>query len=321
MARRPQAPGFVFVVAAVLFAVAAVAQVSGPVAPGASPPKPSGDAAIQVGVEMVLVNATVTDPHDHPVTNLAKEHFRIFENDVEQEILTFSHEDAPVSIGLLFDMSNSMKNKVDKVRNAALQVLQTANPQDEFFLVTFGSRAKLTSDFTPDLSELRERMMSEKPKGQTALLDAIVIGMEQMKHARNRNRAFVVISDGGDNHSRAHESQIQRDLREADTQLYAMGIFDPEDMKRTREEREGPTLLSEFAELTGGQVFSVGNLDDLPEVASKIGRNLRDRYVLGYKPSGLRDGAWRSIKVELAAPGALPPLRVYARTGYYAPED
>jgi Ca-activated chloride channel family protein len=274
-----------------------------------------------VGVAMVLVNATVIDSLDRPVTSLGKEHFRIFENDIEQEILTFSHEDAPVSIGLLFDISNSMKDKIDKARSAALQVLQTANPQDEFFLVSFASRAKLSSKFTSDLNELQERMMSERPQGQTALLDAIAIGMEQMKYARNRNRALVVISDGADNHSRAHESQIRRDLREADTQLYAMGIFDPEDMKRTREEQKGPALLSEFAELTGGQVFSIGNLDELPEAAFKIGRDIRDRYVLGYKPGGPRDGAWRSIKVKLAPPATLPPLRVFARTGYYAPED
>lgn len=289
----------------------------------ASPPGDSAgafDSPIQIDVEMVLVNATVADLQDRPVTDLGKKDFRIFENGVEQEIRTFSHEDAPVSIGVLFDMSNSMTDKVDKARRAALQVLRTANPQDEFFLVSFGSRAQLTSGFTSDLAELEERMMSVKPKGQTALLDAIAIGMEQMKHARNRNRAFVVISDGGDNHSRNHESRIRSDLREADCQLYAMGIFDPQDMKRTREEREGPSLLSEFAELTGGRVFPVSNLNDLPDVAAKISMELRDRYVFGYLPGGPHDGAWRTIKVRIAAPETRPPLRVFARTGYYAPK-
>jgi Ca-activated chloride channel family protein len=322
MAQRPTTlrslPGLV---AVLLFASPAIAQVAGPLAPSAISPDPSADAPIHVGVEMVLVNATVADSQDHPVTNLGKEHFRLFENGVEQEILTFSHEDAPVSIGLLFDMSNSMKDKIDKARSAALQVLESANPQDEFFLVSFGSRAQLTSGFTSDLRELQERMMSVKPKGQTALFDAIAIGIEQMKHARNKNRAFVVISDGGDNHSRAHESRIRSDLREADCQLYAMGIFDPEDMKRTREEREGPTLLSEFAEMTGGQVFPVANPDELPDAASKIGREVRDRYVLGYEPGGPHDGAWRAIKVQVTPPHGLPPLRVFARTGYYAPQD
>ena len=270
---------------------------------------------------MVLTSVRVTDFQDRPLPGLQKEDFRIFENDIEQEILTFSHEDAPVSIGLLFDMSNSMSNKVDKVRRAALQILESANPQDEFFLVSFGNRAELTSGFTSNIRELQERMISVKPRGRTALLDAIFLGMAEMKNARNRNRALVVISDGGDNHSRHNEARVRSDLMEADCQLYAMGIFDEEDMKRTSEERNGPTLLSGFAELTGGRVFWVSGLTELPDVADKIGLELRDRYVLGYKPGSLHNGAWRTIKVKVASPAGLPPLRVFARSGYYAPSD
>jgi Ca-activated chloride channel homolog len=323
MAQRRKFLIFFTLIAAGLLAAPTFAQVAGPLAPGRPPTDPSRplDKPIQVDVEMVLVNVTVADPQDRPLTDLAKDDFRIFENGVEQEILTFSHEDAPVSIGLLFDMSNSMANKVDKARRAALQILNSANPRDEFFLVSFGSRAELTSDFTSNLADLQERMMSVKPKGQTALLDAIALGMDQMKYARNRHRALVVISDGGDNHSRNHEGRVRSDLREADCQLYAMGIFDGRDMERTREEREGPTLLSEFAELTGGRAFPVSSLSELPDVAARIGTELRDRYVLGYQPGGPHDGAWRTIKVKVAAPRSLLPLRVLAKTGYYAPKD
>jgi Ca-activated chloride channel family protein len=324
MAQKSNAFPLVFpLIAAAFLAAPAIAQVAGPLAPSspATDHSHAFDKPIQIDVEMVLVNVTVTDLQDRPLTDLGKDDFQIFENGVEQEILTFSHEDAPISIGLLFDMSNSMANKVDKARRAALQVLETANPQDEFFLVTFGSRAELTSGFTADLAELQERMMSVKPKGQTALFDAIALGMAEMKHARNRNRALVVISDGGDNHSRNSEARIRSDLKEADSQLYAMGIFDDRDRKRTREEHEGPALLSEFAELTGGRVFPVSNSSELSDVAAKMSTELRDRYVLGYKPGGPHDGAWRTIKVQVAAPPNLPPLRVLAKTGYYAPRD
>jgi Ca-activated chloride channel family protein len=326
MAPRSKAGTLALALIAVAFLAApasARAQVAGPVSPGNAPVGHSQPSArpIQVDVEMVLVNVSVTDFQDRPITDLGKADFRIFENDVEQEILTFSHEDAPISIGLLFDMSNSMSNKVDKVRSAAMQILTTANPQDEFFLVSFGNRAELTSGFTSNLEELQARMMSVKPRGRTALFDALVLGMAEMKHARNRNRAFVVISDGGDNHSRTRESVVRSDLKEADAQVYALGIFDELDMKRSREEREGPALLSDFAELTGGRVFPVTNTSELPDVAAKIGTELRDRYVLGYKPGGPHDGAWRTIKVRLAAPETLPPLRVFAKTGYYAPKN
>ena len=324
MAQRTKASPLVVTLIAVAFlAPPAIAQVAGPVGPGSLPEDHSqpADKPIQVDVAMVLVNVSVTDLQDHPLTDLRKDDFRIFENGVEQEVRTFSHEDAPISIGLLLDMSNSMSNKVDRVRSAALQVLNTANPQDEFFLVTFGSRAELTSRFTSDLAELQARMMSVKPKGQTALLDAIALGMEEMKHARNRNRAFVVVSDGGDNHSRSHESRVRSDLQEANSQFYAMGIFDDRDMKRSREEREGPALLNDFAELTGGRVFRVSNLGDLPDVAAKMSTELRDRYVLGYMPGGPHDGAWRAIKVTVATPENFPPLRVLAKTGYYAPKQ
>jgi Ca-activated chloride channel family protein len=306
------------------FTLPGIAQVVGPTVPPKFPGAPTQASArpIQIDVEMVLVNVTVTDPEDHRVTGLQKGNFRLFENDVEQEILTFSHDDTPISIGLLFDMSGSMADKLDKARQAALQLLKTANPQDEFFLVSFSDRAELTSGFTSNLEELQSRMMSTKPQGHTALLDAIYLGIRQMKNARYRKRALLVISDGGDNHSRYHEARIRNDLREADCQLYAMGIFDDHDMKRTPEERKGPTLLSELAEIAGGRAFRVSSLDELPDVAAKISMELRDQYVLGYKPGSARhDGAWRSIKVKVAPPANLPPLHVYARNGYYSPSD
>ena len=272
---------------------------------------------------MTLVNLTVTDPLDRLVTGLEKEHFRVFEDNIEQEVLTLSSEDVPVSIGLVFDMSGSMSDKVEKAREAAVQFMRTANPLDQFFLVSFNDRAELTSGFTSSVDELQNRMMFTASRGRTALLDAIYLGLSQMRGAHNGKRALLIISDGGDNHSRYNESDVKNYLKEADCQLYAIGIFDPIGIRsRTPEELEGPSLLSEMTEMTGGRVFPVGNLGELPDIAAKIGMELRNQYVLGYKSSNPRhNGTWRKIKVKLRPPKGLPPLNVYAKTGYYAPNQ
>jgi Ca-activated chloride channel family protein len=304
---------------------AAYSQSQGPVQPPKQSPEPQikPGQSIKVDVDMTLVNVTVTDPLDRLVTGLEKEHFRVFEDGVEQEVLTLSSEDVPVSIGLVFDMSGSMSDKVEKAREAAVQFMRTANPQDQFFLVSFNERAELTSGFTSSVDELQNRMMFTASKGRTALLDAIYLGLSQMRGAHNGKRALLIISDGGDNHSRYNEADVKNYLKEADCQLYAIGIFDPIGIRsRTPEELEGPSLLSEMTEMTGGRVFPVVNLGELPDIAAKIGMELRNQYVLGYKSSNSRNnGAWRKIKVKLRPPKGLPPLNVYAKTGYYGPNQ
>jgi len=276
---------------------------------------------VKMDVDMALVNVTVTDPYNRLVTGLEQENFRVYEDNVEQEVVTFSAEDVPISIGVVFDFSGSMANKVGKAREAAVQFFKTANPSDEFFLVSFNERAELTSSFTNSVEDLQSSLMLTSAKGRTALLDAIYLGLSQMRGARNAKRALLILSDGGDNHSRYNESDIKRLVREADTQLYAIGIFDPLGYRnRTPEELNGPSLLSEITEMTGGRVFSVEKLEDLPDIASKIGMELRNQYVLGYHPSNrAHDARWRKIKIRLRAPKGLPPLNVYSKTGYYAP--
>jgi Ca-activated chloride channel family protein len=276
---------------------------------------------VKMDVDVALVNVTVTDPYNRLVTGLEQENFRVFEDNIEQEVVTFSAEDVPISIGVVFDFSGSMANKVGKAREAAVQFFKTANPSDEFFLVSFNERAELTSSFTNSVEDLQSSLMLTSAKGRTALLDAIYLGLSQMRGARNAKRALLILSDGGDNHSRYNESDIKRLVKEADTQLYAIGIFDPLGYRnRTPEELNGPSLLSEVTEMTGGRVFSVEKLEDLPDIASKIGMELRNQYVLGYHPSNkAHDARWRKIKIRLRAPKGLPPLNVYAKTGYYAP--
>ncbi len=276
---------------------------------------------LHMDVDLALINVTVTDPYNRLVTGLDPDNFRVYEDNIEQEVVTFSSEDVPISIGVIFDFSGSMANKIGKAREAALQFFKTANPQDEFFLVSFNERAELSSAFTNSIEDLQSRMMLTAPKGRTALLDAIYLGLSQMRGAHNGKRALLILSDGGDNHSRYNESDIKRLVKEADTQLYAIGIFDPLGYRnRTPEELNGPSLLGEVTEMTGGRVFAVENLNELPDIASKIGMELRNQYVLGYRPSNkAHDARWRKIKIKLRAPRGLPPLNVYSKTGYYAP--
>jgi Ca-activated chloride channel family protein len=276
---------------------------------------------LHMDVDLALLNVTVTDPYNRLVTGLEPDNFRVYEDNIEQEVVTFSAEDVPISIGVIFDFSGSMSNKVGKAREAAVQFFKTANPQDEFFLVSFNERAELTSSFTNSVEDLQSRMMLTAPKGRTALLDALYLGLSQMRGAHNAKRALLILSDGGDNHSRYNESDIKRLVKEADTQLYAIGIFDPIGSRsRSPEELNGPSLLSEVTEMTGGRVFNVERLEELPDIASKIGMELRNQYVLGYRPSNkAHDARWRKVKIKLRAPKGLPPLSVYSKTGYYAP--
>ena len=276
---------------------------------------------IQVDVNMVVVNVTVTDPYDRIVTGLDQSNFQVYDDKVEQKIETFSTEDAPISVGLIFDTSGSMSDKIQKSKQAALQFFKTSNPQDEFMLINFSERPNLISGFTSKFENLQDRLLFVKSGGKTALLDAIYLALHEMRKATTSRKALLVISDGGDNHSRYTENDIRKAIKESDVQIYAVGILEPLSSRgRTPEEAQGPGLLAELSEISGGRMFSVEDADELPDIAEKISIELRNQYVIGYKPSNLvRDGRWRRIKVKLNPPRGLPPLQVYARTGYYAP--
>jgi Ca-activated chloride channel family protein len=276
---------------------------------------------LQVDVNMVVVNVTVTDPFDRIVTGLDQENFQVYDEKVEQKIVAFSTEDAPISVGIIFDCSGSMGDKIQKSKEAALQFFKTSNPQDEFMLVSFSDQPDMISGFTAKFENLQDRLLTVKSGGRTALLDAIYLGLSEMKKATTNRRALLVISDGGDNHSRYTEGDIKRAVKESDVQIYSVGIFESASARaRTTEEANGPGLLAELSEVSGGRMFSVENTNELPDIAEKISIELRNQYVLGYKPSNLiRDGRWRRIRVKLSPPKGLPPLQVYSRTGYYAP--
>ena len=275
---------------------------------------------LKVDVSLVLVPVTITDPMNRLVTGLDRDNFNLFEGKDRQEIKSFSSEDAPVSLGVIFDMSGSMSSKIERAREAVIEFFKTANPQDEFFMITFADKPEEISDFTSSIDDIQGKLVYTIPKGRTALLDAIYLGVSKMRQAKYPKKALLIISDGGDNHSRYTEGEIRTMVKEADILIYAIGIYDH--YFPTEEERLGPALLSEVTELTGGRAFTIDNPNDLADVSTKIGIELRNQYVLGYRPKNpVRDGKWRKIKVKLNPPKGLPPLRVYAKTGYYAPTE
>jgi Ca-activated chloride channel family protein len=274
---------------------------------------------ITTTTETTLANVSVLDPLGRIVTGLRQDNFRVFEDGVEQEIVYFASDDVPVSIGVIFDMSGSMQDKIQKSRNAAVQFFRTANPQDEFFLIDFNDRAQLITPFTGNVNKLQNQLLYTAAHGMTALYDGVYLGLSQMRSAHHKRKALLVLSDGGDNHSRYTETDVRRFVQESDVQIYAIGLFEANGGP-TPEERHGPALLADLTQLTGGRMFVVQNLSELPDIATKISMELRNQYVLGYIPSNRhQNGKWRKIKVRLHPPRGLPPLTVYAKSGYYGP--
>jgi Ca-activated chloride channel family protein len=293
---------------------------------GVEPPPASGPdalkkypgARIRMNVDMVLVPVTITDPMDRLVTGLDREDFQVFENGSKQKISSFASEDAPVSIGIIFDLSGSMRSKLIRARESILKFIKTSNPQDEFFVIGFNERPELIEDFTSSVEDIEARLATVRSGHRTSLLDAIYFGLVKVKDARHERKALLIVSDGGDNNSRYTENELRSQVRESDVEIYSIGIFDP--YAPTAEERAGPELLNELSEQTGGRLFRVDNLAEMDDIAEKVSAELRNQYVIGFRPWNLtRDGKWRKVKVKLNPPAGLPPLTVHARTGYYAP--
>jgi len=299
-------------------ATGAPAGAEAPAATGPNALKIRPGSRIRLNVDMVLIPVSVTDPMNRLVTGLEQHDFQVFENSGQQKIATFAAEDAPVSIGIIFDLSGSMTSKLIRARESILQFIRTANPQDEFFVIGFNDRPELIEDFTNSVEDIEARLATVRSGHRTALLDAIYYGVTKMKEARHERKALLVVSDGGDNRSRYTEGELRAQVREADVEIYSIGIFDP--YAPTPEERAGPQLLFELSEETGGRLFRVDDVADMGDIAEKISTELRNQYVIGYRPKDLtRDGKWRKVKVRVNPPAGLPPLTVHARTGYYAP--
>jgi Ca-activated chloride channel family protein len=305
---------------------------SNPTTPIGAPAKPAEPPAVPgaegvrkvrplaMDVNLVLVPMTVTDPMNRLVTGLEKENFAVYDNNIGQTIKTFSIEDAPVTIGIIFDLSGSMSSKFARARKALSEFMRTCNPLDEFFVVGFNDRPAVIVDYTSEVDDVEARMVMVRPENRTALIDAVYLGVDKLKTAKYDRKALLIISDGGDNRSRYTENELRRMVRESDMQIYSIGIFDA--YAPTVEEQTGPILLSEMCEMTGGRLFRVSDVGDMSDIATRISAELRNEYVIGYRPSEVKhDGNWRKLKVRLIPPPGLPTLDVHYRQGYYAPSQ
>jgi VWFA-related protein len=280
-----------------------------------------GDLKLRVDTTLVMIPVAVTDAQNRFVLGLQKNDFHLSEDGAEQNIAIFSGEDAPLSVGLVFDESGSMGYKLRNSQEAISRFLKTMTAEDETFLVEFSDTAKLTVGFTGDSGKIQVALTKAQPGGLTAMLDAVNVSLREMKNARNSRKAIVIVSDGGDNNSQYTATQIESLVREADVQIYAMGVFEPSlSFGLTPEEVSGPRLLSEIATQTGGRAFSAAFTSDLPAVAARIAVELRNQYVLGYYPKNeTRDGNYRHVEVKVAQPPGVSALKAHWRLGYYAP--
>ncbi len=268
----------------------------------------------RVGVETVFVKISVTDPLNRYVTGLEKQHFKVYEDKVEQGITHFTQESAPISVGILFDISGSMKDNIHTARNSVVRFLESGNPDDEFFLVTFNQKTTLVQSFTHQSSNIQNQVSFSQPGGRTALYDAVYLGLEQIKNGKNEKKALILITDGEDNSSRYTASEVREFAKESDVQIYAIG----EEGKLGY----GRSEIQNIVGLTGGRAFFPNNFNELDYYIDLIHAELRNQYIVGYAPSNKnRDGKWRRIKVKLEPPEGLPKLIVHAKEGYYAPKN
>jgi Ca-activated chloride channel family protein len=268
-------------------------------------------ANIRLDVKLVITPVSVTDGFDRPLVELHKSNFHIYEDDAEQEISSFSISEAPVSVGVVFDSSRSMKSSIEDSRAAVEQFMTTAAAEDEFLLVKFSDKAELLTPFTRNSDEISRQLSLPNAHGFTALLDAICLATQQMRRAANPRKAILVLTDGVDNNSRYSERELERLVREADVRVYALGLF------------QRPEFLEKLAADTGGRALWVRRLSELPDAIQTLSRQIRSEYAIGYishRPEN--DGKYHKVRVEVEAPGGTRlPIHTSWRHGYLALDE
>jgi Ca-activated chloride channel homolog len=282
------------------------------------PQKPGDGPIISERTDLVSLTITVTDPYNRLVTGLEKKHFEVFEDKVKQDIEAFKDDDVPVSVGIAFDVSGSMKGKLDRARDALKAFVDTSHDDDDFFLVGFNQRANLISEFS-DGTTLVNKLTLVDTKGQTALYDAVYLGIEKVKQGRHQKRAILLISDGQDNSSRYTYGELRKLLKEAGVQIYCIGIVEMGGGAGGSLDLQGQGILEEVAQTTGGKAFFPRSAAELEDATTRIALELRHQYSISYTPTNVkRDGQWHKIKVKVNPPRGLPPLSVRHKDGYYA---
>lgn len=292
-------------------------------APGSvnfKPPNNEPQIIVRERTEIVSLTFTVTDRAGRAVTGLTAQDIEIYEDKVKQRIDHYGAEDAPISVGIVFDVSGSMRDKLEHARDALKAFVESSHQEDDFFMVGFNRRANLLAEFC-DGDGLQRRLSVVGAQGETALYDAVYLGTEKVQQGRHRKRALLVISDGQDNASRYTLDQLRQRLKESDIQLYCVGVGRPglNDKAEQRQVMRGQMILDEISRLTGGRAFFVNSASDLAEATTRVALELRHRYSLGYTPTNhRRDGKWRKIRVRVNRAAWMPELIVRARDGYFA---
>jgi Ca-activated chloride channel family protein len=274
------------------------------------------DDKIQLNTNLVSLTISVTDPYGRFVTGLGKEHFEIFDEKVKQQVALFSDDDAPVSLGILYDVSGSMKERVARSVRALKRFIETSHDDDDFFLIGFNDRAKLVQDFTTSGDQVVNHLMFVQPKGSTALYDAAYLAVEKVQQGRHKKKALLIISDGQDNNSRYTYKELRNRVKEADLQIYAIGITDPASDSMVG---YGRSILEEITRMTGGRAFfpNAYNEPELVEICTRIALELRHQYSVGFYPTDSSNiGKWRKLQVKVNPPKGLGRLSVNYKDGY-----
>jgi Ca-activated chloride channel family protein len=274
--------------------------------------------SFRIDVDLVLLTATVTNAANRNVSGLRQEHFQVWEDKIEQQIEYFSAEDAALSVAIVFDTSGSMADKLAQARAAASTFLRMGDRDDEYLLIEFNDSARIAQDFTKDITKLQDRLLATNAKGNTALFDAMYLGLEKVRRGQNSRKAVLLITDGEDNRSRYTFSDVKELAKENDALIYTIGIIDQASWGVPV--GIGRHVLEHLAGLTGGVAFFPNSAHSLEGICTRIGLDLKNQYVLGYRPlNESRDGKWRKVRVKIKKPAGMAAMTVRARSGYYAP--
>ena len=274
------------------------------------------DQSLQLNVDLVSVTVTVTDSYGRFVTGLAKDQFEVYDDKIKQEIAHFSDEDAPVSLGIVYDVSGSMKERIHRSMQALKRFIETSHDDDDFFLMAFNNRANLVEDFTVSAEKVLSHLMFVQPHGSTALYDAAYLAVEKIKQGRHPKRALLIISDGQDNNSRYTYNELRKRIKESDVQIYCIGITDPATDSLSA---FGRSVLEEIARMTGGRAFfpNAYNEPELVEICTRIALELRHQYAVGFYPTDVQSEAkWHKVQIKVKPPKGLGHLSVTYKDGY-----
>jgi Ca-activated chloride channel family protein len=292
---------------------------------------PPAAKSLNVDVELVTVDVFVTDAAGRHVEGLDRDYFRLWEDRIEQKIEHFALEDTPITVGVILDVSASMRPNLAKAKEAALAFLSSGNRDDEYFLVEFSDRPKLVQEFTRDIGKLKAPLAVMSAKGATSLYDAIYLGLTKLAHAQNPRKALLVISDGEDNRSRYSFNDVKRFAAEKDVKIFSIGIGSGGTVPQIGNSLiggalllgdihlGGPWQLEELANVTGGDAFFPQSVSGLDSICRRIAAGLKSQYSIGYRSTNLaKDGAWRKVNLKLDSPGGVPRLYLRFKKGYYA---